>query len=319
MTLSPISLFRAVAATFATTLLMLALAANAFAATEIGSRCTASGSPIGTLIQTATATPGETYVAPVSGVVTRWGSVLPTGPIGLPSKLKTVRPTADPAKWLIVSESATMTIGSGPNEFARRVPIAAGDTVALFGSFGAVACLAAGPADVLTGIMGATDPLPGETHPTSGGPNARVAVWAVIEPDVDGDGFGDETQDLCTVSSAIQVACPPLKLKKFVLGGKKSFDVLVTANGDSTVTLTGSARVPAHGGERAATIKFKGVAKIREARRSHSSEAQVPAQTESALRRLPARAKVKLTLKLTGVGAVNTHKQTIRASLRGQR
>lgn len=319
MTLSPTSMFRAVAATFAATLLMLALAANAVAATEIGSRCTASGSPIGTLIQTATATPGETYVAPVGGVITRWGSILPTGPIGLPSKLKTVRPTADPAKWLIVSESATMTIGSGPNEFAARVPIAAGDTIALFGSFGAVACLAAGPGDILTGIMGATDPLPGETHPTSGGPNARVAVWAVIEPDVDGDGFGDETQDLCTASSAIQVACPPLKLKRFVLGGKKSFDVLVTANGDSTVTLTGSARVPAHGGERAATIKFKGVAKTVKPGDLTRLKLKYPRKLMSALRGLPARAKVKLTLKLTGVGAVNTHKQTIRASLRGQR
>ncbi len=31
---------------------------------------------------------------------------------------------------------------------------------------------------------------------------------AVVEPDADGDGFGDETQDGCLGNAAVQGACP---------------------------------------------------------------------------------------------------------------
>ena len=36
----------------------------------------------------------------------------------------------------------------------------------------------------------------------------RVNISAVLEPDVDGDLFGDLTQDLCPQSKLTQAACP---------------------------------------------------------------------------------------------------------------
>jgi hypothetical protein len=56
----------------------------------------------------------------------------------------------------------------------------------------------------------------GNEHPvgtekpyTSDGSCAReLLLQGVVEPDSDGDGFGDETQDLCPTNAAIQVACP---------------------------------------------------------------------------------------------------------------
>jgi hypothetical protein len=36
----------------------------------------------------------------------------------------------------------------------------------------------------------------------------------VIEPDADGDHFGDETQDKCPSNPAAQGTCPPAKPKK---------------------------------------------------------------------------------------------------------
>ena len=35
-----------------------------------------------------------------------------------------------------------------------------------------------------------------------------------LEPDADRDGFGDETQDGCSVSATSQTVCPPKKCKK---------------------------------------------------------------------------------------------------------
>jgi hypothetical protein len=37
----------------------------------------------------------------------------------------------------------------------------------------------------------------------------RVDVGAVLEPDADGDGFGDETQDACPSDASTQGPCPP--------------------------------------------------------------------------------------------------------------
>jgi hypothetical protein len=34
-------------------------------------------------------------------------------------------------------------------------------------------------------------------------------IAAVLEPDVDRDGYGDETQDACLTSAAVHTACPP--------------------------------------------------------------------------------------------------------------
>lgn len=38
----------------------------------------------------------------------------------------------------------------------------------------------------------------------------RFAIGAVMEADADGDGYGDETQDLCPTSASTQASCPPV-------------------------------------------------------------------------------------------------------------
>jgi hypothetical protein len=45
-----------------------------------------------------------------------------------------------------------------------------------------------------------------------GTPMNKLLVNADVEPDVDGDGFGDETQDLCTSRADVQSVCPPPKI-----------------------------------------------------------------------------------------------------------
>ena len=44
--------------------------------------------------------------------------------------------------------------------------------------------------------------------------NAVMLANADIEPDADKDGYGDETQDLCSSDASTQGACPAKKKKK---------------------------------------------------------------------------------------------------------
>ena len=47
----------------------------------------------------------------------------------------------------------------------------------------------------------------GNDPPTQSGSDYELLLQAEIEPDVDHDGFGDETQDLCPTNAATQSAC----------------------------------------------------------------------------------------------------------------
>lgn len=94
---------------------------------------------------------------------------------------------------------------------STRIPIEIGDQLAICcvmedGSFGA-------PADLASGITyNRWAPPLGESpqQPTSSGA-VELLVSGDIEPDGDGDGFGDETQDDCpTVSSVALRGCPAL-------------------------------------------------------------------------------------------------------------
>ena len=39
-------------------------------------------------------------------------------------------------------------------------------------------------------------------------PDLQLNVSAILEPDADGDGFGDETQDQCPTDASTQGPCP---------------------------------------------------------------------------------------------------------------
>ena len=82
--------------------------------------------------------------------------------------------------------------------FAARMPVIANDRLGLMSLDGAPACLINNQSisDVVN--QGTTDDPPGSfTLAGSGLANERVNVSAQLEPDIDSDGFGDETQDRC--------------------------------------------------------------------------------------------------------------------------
>ena len=66
-----------------------------------------------------------------------------------------------------------------------------------------------------------------------------VLVAGVLQPDVDGDGFGDETQDGCPQSAAFHAACPTVAFASGYSLGPTSIKVKLRAGAKTPVAVTG--------------------------------------------------------------------------------
>lgn len=114
---------------------------------------------------------------------------------------------------------------TGADVFPTRIPVQAGDHLGLFGDssvntlFCAETAEVENPGNSIGEITG--NPGPGSTATLSTTKTKElVPAVAVIEPDVDGDGFGDETQDGCPQSASFQGACPTITLDSAAVVGK---------------------------------------------------------------------------------------------------
>jgi hypothetical protein len=201
---------------------LLALAAPAHAGTTIGEVATSNPSncPGNTeFMQNAVGTGGPSYDAPGPGVITSWSTV-PTSATGTGARLKVYRPTSDAHDWTVVGESDPETlVPSTPNTFATRIPVQAGDRLAIrtVGAPGGP-CLFPGGTNLGASysvffFQAVPDP---SVDPGAGsgvtfadeGEHQLVDISAVEEPDADGDGFGDETQDRCPGLAGTFDGCP---------------------------------------------------------------------------------------------------------------
>lgn len=224
------------------TVLAIALigAPAATAATEVGDECTgdtASG-PF-SLVPEARAVEGPLpLAAPTGGVVTKW-KVNSAYPTAVREVMGAFRPTGAAGTFQVVGESNEENVNPGPNVFSTRIPVHAGDR------FGPVAvtnesplfCASASNADHTWSFPGSVGV--GSTHLFAAGVKTRVPLVAVIEPDRDGDGYGDETQDGCPQSGAYQGPCPTISLDAFPIVLKRSVLVLVSSSEASWVHVFG--------------------------------------------------------------------------------
>ena len=146
---------------------------------------------------------GPSYAVPTSGVITSWSFQTNATPAttmrfkvgrGTPTSLTTV--ARGP---LEVPEASTV------NTFPVRAPVQAGDVIGFSkpaGDFSGCGVSVAGftfSASTIDTALGSTD-----TFVAIG---ARAPISAQLEPDADGDGFGDETQDLCPSDADTVKAC----------------------------------------------------------------------------------------------------------------
>ena len=116
----------------------------------------------------------------------------------------------------IVAQSPSINVPNTLSTQDVRLPVTAGDFLGLSGSAGTLYCNTPSAGDKAVAFAGDAALGSTETY-TSPNANLSIPVIATIEPDADGDGYGDITQDLCQRSAAVQVACPVVELDSLAL------------------------------------------------------------------------------------------------------
>jgi hypothetical protein len=161
---------------------------------------------------------GITYSPSVYGVITSWSARAEATP-NRTLKLLVLRrnPYGMGNVWFVVQkdEVRTLTAANQLNTFSTgvRLPIEPGERLGLYVPVqaGGGPCLTGGVAgDVLTNTASAGEPGFGPeasvdyTVPCNA---CRLNASALVEPDADRDGFGDETQDACPTDESTQGQC----------------------------------------------------------------------------------------------------------------
>ena len=180
--------------------LILSFAPAAHASTLLGQT---SASSLGCIPNDAAQTAvggGPDYTVPYDGVLTSWSYYNVDGtPAGSALHLKVWRPVSG-STYQIVAAPDDQPVAPGLNTFGIRVPVQQGDVLG-YHADNLSPCFfnTADPGDSFSWTLDSTDPGVGATEDLSINTNGftRLNVAAVLEPDVDGDGYGDDTQDAC--------------------------------------------------------------------------------------------------------------------------
>jgi len=179
-------------------LVVAVAAAPAFAASTVGSRLSARAD-FSTSCRASGCTLSAGAAVPSSGVVVRWRLRAATGGV---ARLRVLRPEGDSLVTVSVGglERLSRRHAAGRDVtyvFNARLVVEKGDELALDTGHGAAAVLhrRAGASGVSIFTPSGPDfaPMP-VGAPLNG---AELLLNADVEPDADGDGFGDETQDNC--------------------------------------------------------------------------------------------------------------------------
>jgi hypothetical protein len=222
-------------------------------ATEYGSACAAIGASTGASIyHVETKAGGHSAATTAPGVITKW-EVNTTGSAITSARTESLaileRDENDEMKLLANGEPELVLPGK-LNEFAAHLAVGSGVYIGVFSTEGLPRCEMSSGSELLL-VPG---PLKiGESaawENLMGGVNALAAT---VEPDTDGDGLGDETQDPCpgdtlnichqppaSPAPAKPIVAPPaplgLSLKAKLEGNVVAVQVSGTAKGSASVS-----------------------------------------------------------------------------------
>ena len=221
---------------------LLLAAPGAFAgSSEAGWGCTATGSEPGvTLLSTPEDwSPYSPLVKENPGVIVSWTVRVEDGLGQFGQQLSVFRPTAN-GEYTKVAENAIETFGPPPPEELiskpARIPVQQGDVLGLWGPEQTLYC-PGGPAP----RFGAAIAL-GETKAFAMDGN-RSPVNAVVEEDLDRDGYGDFSQDRCPASAFFQTDCPlPALTVGEVSVKKRAILIEASNNTDASFQAVGDVR-----------------------------------------------------------------------------
>jgi hypothetical protein len=293
---------------------------SAFAATEFGDNCVANEAETipNTVMFWQFAAPGDPLpsAAPTAGVITKWKVNLITGvPFGIPVQMRVVRLNEGSKSATVISE-ASGEVHSGSNTFETRMPVQAGDHLALSSAsemIGLLVCENTVEEAFLGGALVA--PIGTPTPYEQGEVKFRIPLSAVIEPDADGDGFGDETQDKCPTNAATQAPCPPppapTTLSATAAAQKGLATVTLTASAQASVTVGGTVKLG-----KAGTAKLSGGTQTVTPGTLAKFVVLFPAKLKAQLKKTPPSKKLTLELSATAPGATST---ALKVKVKGQK
>lgn len=173
------------------------------------------------------------------GVITSWKVQAGPGVGSLEEQLVVLRASGREREPEVIkiAESALETVHEGPNEFPTRIPLS--ELHNRIGLHGPVATFLCGDtegsaADLVNGEL----PL-GESRPVEEKEETGVPVKAIVEPDQDGDGYGDESQDRCPQSAETHDPCPTVSTEATATVAPNAILVQVRASSRCTVQVNG--------------------------------------------------------------------------------
>jgi hypothetical protein len=199
--------------------LLWALPGTAGAAVQLGQTSPtnplACGLPDFNAVQSASVAANYQVPAP-GGVVTSWShrgrTVDPPFP-GPGSGRLQIWDSTGGNNFVLVGRSELETFTAGVvTSFLTRIPVDPGDLLGLRAVEAGTGCgLLTVAGDVTAYEFNAPDPAPGDERTLPPNPGVLLNVAAVLEPDADADGFGDETQDACLGEAGPNSGClaPP--------------------------------------------------------------------------------------------------------------
>lgn len=293
----------------------LGAAAGASAATQVGDPCTAE---VVSYAQTITFfpifTPQSPFPAavPSSGVITGWGVNVDSSASAVSDSatFKVMRANRAALTAQVVGEDRE-TVTSGSNLFDVRIPVQAGDLVGMANDGKSlIYCKQSSVGSTLGDLLG--DPGTGSTvtfeerHETEG----RIPVFATVEPDADGDGYGDETQDQCPTDASTHGPCPvlqaapappsttPITLSASAAAKKTFLTVSLTTTAQASVTVTGTVKIG-----KGKTVKLSGNTQTVALGALAKFTVLFPATLKAALKKLPSNKKLTVSLSASAPGA----------------
>jgi|SRR6266511_5557923 len=169
------------------------LAPAASAATQVGETFLPNATFVTDYTLLQTSSPGGQYRVPAPGVITSWSFEANASPPDL--KLKIGRPAGGDNYTIVGDSPLKLPVPNQLNTYTDvRIPVQTGDIVGHYLGSTPGASYRSAMTHLYHTLSG--DQMPGTTV-TFGGPfpNAQLDISVSVEPDCDGDGFGDETQD----------------------------------------------------------------------------------------------------------------------------
>ncbi len=217
---------------------------------EFGDSCVASrwgGTSEGTNFEISReGTGGLPTASPIAGVLTKWiVTSTPTGQFAGPNMEARVVRYFSPTKVGVGPRMTGTLYKPGRNEFESQITIEKGYHLGLSSDAQAYAPECEGfPAGHAVTSGRLEDPLHEAEEMSFGTVKLAVPVIGVVEPDEDGDGFGDATQDECPQSAAFHTACPTVSFGSAYSVGAAAIKVKVRSSAATPVSVIGASPGP---------------------------------------------------------------------------